>query len=156
MTKINMITLRQGDKFMKNFIVFTALVLLFTGCSKPPKPVELDSGSNVAINHNLITNKVYSVPQDYFLKNNNWTYNVYLSPVDENTLIKNDLVVKTFYLAHNADKLIILGYGPLAQKYKNYFIENGVKAEIEIRPLDLISHRKDLVNVLYFHTKEKR
>ena len=139
---------------MKKFTIFIALIFIFAGCSKPPKPVKLDSGSAVAINHNLITEENYSVPKDHFLQNNDWTYNIYLTPVDKDTLIKNDLIVKTFYLAHNADKLIILGYAPLAIKYKNYLVKNGVDTEIEIRPLDSINYKKDLVNILFFHTKK--
>lgn len=141
---------------MNKLIIFVSLIFLFNGCSKPPKPIKLDSGSAISINHNLIVDRKYSVPKDNFLKNNNWAYNIYLSPVDKDTLIRNNLIVKTFYLAHNADKLIILGYEPLAKKYKDYFIKNDVNANIEIRPLDSINYKKDLVNILFFHTKETK
>lgn len=138
---------------MKIKLLSLCMALLVIGCSKPPEPITLDDGSAISINQNLITKKLSNVPQDPFLKNNNWTYNIYLSPVDKDTLIKNDLVVKTFYLAHNADKIIILGFEATALKYKNYFIQNGVRANIEISPLDLLGGRKDLVNVLFFHKK---
>lgn len=136
----------------KTFIVF---ILIFIGCSRPPEPITLDSSPKLTINESLITQKLQNVPNDPFLKNNNWAYSMYLSPIDNNTLIRNDLVVKTFYLAHNADKIIIAGFEPTAQKYKKYFVDNEVEANIEIQPLDMIDFRKDIVNILFFHKKNK-
>lgn len=139
---------------MKKFSFYLCLtIFVFTGCSRPPEPITLDSTISLSINQSLITKKLQEVPKDPFLMNNNWSYNLYLSPIDKDTLIQNNLVVKTFFLAHNADKIIITGFEPTAQKYRDYFVKNDVEAKIEIWPLDFIDYRKDLVNVLFFHKK---
>lgn len=138
---------------MKKINVLFLISLFFIGCSfKPPKPIELDGGSNISINQGLIIKRDSSVPEDPFLKEHNWTYNInFIASKDR--LIPDDLIVKTFYLAQNASKIIIVGYTPVANRYKEYFLANGVRAKIIMQPVDGINLNKNQVNVLFFHTK---
>lgn len=129
-----------------------ALSFLLVGCSKPPKPIELDGDSAITINQELIRMKYREVPLDRFLSNNNWTYNLEFTK-KEDVFIPNDMIVKAFYVAHNADKIIIVGHNNIANAYKNYFIENQVKADISIHHVDSIENSKNRVNVLFFGKK---
>lgn len=139
---------------MRSFMFLATIVaFLFTGCSKPPKPVQLDGGSAITINQELITLKTKNIPQDQFLKNNNWTYNLSFNKF-RNELIPNNMVVKTFYVAHNADKIVIIGAKNVANEYKNYFLENQVKGEIKIHEVDSIADSKTSVNILFFGSKK--
>lgn len=123
--------------------------LAFIGCVAP-KPVELDNGANITINHSLIQKRRYGIQKDEFLKQNNWTYNIVLYK-NGDELIPNDKVIKTFYLAHNADHIIIIANKKLANEYRDYLIKNQVKARIELKEVDFINDSK--VNILFFHNK---
>lgn len=138
---------------MKMFKIANLVILplLFTACSKPPKPVELEGTQAKTINQSLIEKHSQSTPQDPFLQNMNWTYNMYFKKLSNGDLIANDDIVKAFYLAHNADEIIIIGDKIITQEYKNYFLKNGVKANIRQHPIGYINHSKQAVNVLFFH-----
>ena len=125
--------------------------LAFVGCSAP-KAVELDSGANITLNHNLIQKRHFGIQKDEFLRYNNWVYNIVLYK-NADDLIPNEKIVKTFYLAHNADRIIIIGDKNLAYEYRNYFFANEVKAKIEIQEMDFLNKNK--VNILFFHKKEE-
>lgn len=136
--------------------ILSAAALLFAGCSsKAPDPVRLDGGSSVTINQNLLLRKDRVVPQDPFLKENNWTYNIHAKKQAGGELLASDQVVKTFLLAHNATKIIIVGSEAIGLEYKNFFISNGVTADIELQPVSSLDLQKDLVNILFFRNKEK-
>ena len=126
--------------------------LAFVGCSAP-KVVELDSGANITLNHNLIQKRHFGIQKDEFLRYNNWVYNIVLYK-NADDLIPNEKIVKTFYLAHNADRIIIIGDKNLAYEYRNYFFANEVKAKIEIQEMDFLNKNK--VNILFFHKKEEK
>ncbi|WP_279060938.1 cag pathogenicity island Cag12 family protein [Campylobacter lanienae] len=126
--------------------------LAFVGCSAP-KAVELDSGANITLNHNLIQKRHFGIQKDEFLRYNNWVYNIVLYK-NADDLIPNEKIVKTFYLAHNADRIIIIGDKNLAYEYRNYFFANEVKAKIEIQEMDFLNKNK--VNILFFHKKEEK
>lgn len=66
--------------------------------------------------------------------------------------LKNDMVVKTFYVAHNADRIIIVGNKEIAQDYKEYLLKNDCK-NIAIHPVDSIGGSKKRVNILFFGMK---
>ena len=140
---------------MKKQILLVAIFgLTFFGCSNAPEPIKLDGGSATTINQNLITQKLNEIEQDPFLKNNRWSYNIYFEKIGDE-LMKNDEVVKGFYLAHNADKMIIIGNEKIAKEYKDFFLANQVKAHIELHPIDMIDGSKKKVNVLFFSKKIK-
>ncbi len=56
-------------------------------------------------------------------------------------------------LAHNADKIIILGEKNLALQYRNYFKANGVKAYVDVQPVDLARDLRDRVKIMFFSSK---
>ena len=135
---------------MKKQILIVAVTgLIFSACSKAPDPIQLDSGSATTINNALITRKINEVEKDPFLRNAKWSYNMNFIKID-NEYMRNDEIVKGFYLAHNSDKIIIIGNEKIAREYKSYFLENQVKAEIKIHPVDMIEMSKNRVNVLFF------
>lgn len=137
----------------KKILMFAVAGLLLSACSKAPEPVKLDDGSATAINQGLILKKSYSVQKDPFLQSNKWSYNMYFTKIG-NDYMRNDEIVKGFYLAHNADRIIIIGNEKIAREYKSYFLENGVTANIELHPIDMIDGSKQRVNVLFFSKKQ--
>lgn len=124
-----------------------------TGCAGVPDPVELDGGSAITINQELIRKQNKGIPLDPFLKEHNWTYNIVFEKIG-NEYIPNNQIVKSFYVAHNANKIIIIGNKDLAQDYKQYFEKNGVK-NIEIHEVLYINENANKVNVLFFGKKIK-
>lgn len=69
-------------------------------------------------------------------------------------MLPNELVVKTFMLAHNSNKIVLLGKEPLLSEYKAYFIKNGVMADIYIQPLDNADGIFDTqVQMLFFNKR---
>lgn len=89
------------------------------------------------VNNRLLERRSQSVPTDPYLKGLNWTYAVGARYEGNDDFFKNDQIVKVFLLAHNASKIVISGRAELIDQYKNYFISNGVSAEIlleEISP----------------------
>ena len=139
---------------MKKIIIFTFIMFIFVGCGRK-EPVKLDNDSAITINQELIRSKNYNVPLDSFLKNNSWTYNMYFSKIN-NELINDDEVVKAFYLAHNADEIIIIGANPVTLEYQSYFLKNQVLGKIRIHEVDSINGKKNLVNVLFFGKKREK
>lgn len=139
---------------MKKIIIFTFIMFIFVGCGRKG-PVKLDNDSAITINQELIRSKNYNVPLDSFLKNNSWTYNMYFSKIN-NELINDDEVVKAFYLAHNADEIIIIGANPVTLEYQSYFLKNQVLGKIRIHEVDSINGKKNLVNVLFFGKKREK
>ena len=125
-----------------------AISFLFFGCSSIPKPIELDSSSQITINQELIRQERHNIPLDPFLEQNNWTYNLMFEKSGDE-YIPNNMIVKTFYVAHNADKIIVIGNKKIAQDYKDYLASNGCK-NIAIHPVDSIGQSKKRVNILFF------
>lgn len=141
---------------MKKQILLVAVTgLIFSACSKAPDPVKLDSGSATTINNALIARKINEIPQDPFLQNLKWSYNMNFIKIGDEYM-RNDEIVKGFYLAHNADKMIIIGNEKIAREYKSYFLNNQVKADIQIHPIDMIEGSKQRVNVLFFSKNQMK
>ena len=130
-------------------MISLAVSLAFFGCAAP-KPVELDGGANITLNHSIIAKRHYGIQKDEFLRQNNWTYNIVLYK-NGDELVPDYKIVKTFYLAHNADHIIIVGSKKLTNEYRTYFLQNQVKARIELKEVDFINDKK--VNILFFHNK---
>ena len=134
----------------KQILIVAVTGLIFSACSiNPPDVIELDSGSATTINNALVTKKINEVEKDPFLRDNKWSYNMNFIKID-NEYMRNDEIVKGFYLAHNADKIVIIGDEKIAREYRSYFLENQVTAKIEIHPVDLIALSKNRINVLFF------
>ena len=134
---------------MKKMSLSLALIaLMAVGCSAP-KPKELDNGSALSVNNSILERQYNFVPKDSFLSSFNWTYHIVIEKTDED-FIKNDLIVKTFLLAHNATKIIIVGRENLIRDYKRYFIKNQESAPIELQPINPTQRDFNKVNILFF------
>lgn len=134
-------------KFLTLTFGVSALIIL-TGCN--PKPKRLDNNSALTINNSLLEMRYNFVPKDPFLDSSNWTYHMVITKTDENYL-RNDEVFKTFLLAHNADKIILIGEKHLIRQYKKYFTQHQVSAIIETQPVEPIPEDMNKVNILFFH-----
>lgn len=110
-----------------------AIGVILCGCGAK-SPAQL-SGEQITINNSLLEKRYSFVPKDPYLSNQNYAYSMVLKP-DGKYLIENDLVVKTFLLAHSSQKITLIGGKELIQKYKEYFLSNGVNAEIYLQPLE--------------------
>ncbi|TLD80732.1 cag pathogenicity island protein [Helicobacter sp. MIT 11-5569] len=125
--------------------------LMVIGCSAP-KPKQLDSGSALSINNSILERQYNFVPKDDFLSSQNWTYQI---TVEKNStrddFIQNELVTKTFLLAHNASKMILIGREDLIKDYKEYFIKNQVIIPIELQPINPYEEKLNVVNILFFN-----
>lgn len=128
-----------------------AVMLVISGCSK--KPVQIQWGANSqSINNALLEERYSFVPKDKKLKESNWAYEVEAQTKGD-YLFENNQMVKVFLLAHNADKIIILGEKNLALQYRNYFKANGVTAYIDVQPVDLARGLRDRVKIMFFSSK---
>ncbi|ARE81482.1 MULTISPECIES: cag pathogenicity island Cag12 family protein [Campylobacter] len=136
---------------MKNIKLSLALasVILLAGCGAK-SPAKLQNSKNLGINNALLEQKYSFIPKDEFLSHTNFVYELELIPSGE-YLIANELMVKTFLLAHNASKIIIVGDEDKIKAYKNYFLENGVRADMYLQPLD--DYQNDSVKLLFFNKK---
>ena len=135
------------------YVASLIISLVFIGCSGVPKPIELDGNSAITINQELVRQERHNIPLDPFLKQHNWTYSLTFTKND-NEYIPNDMIIKTFYVAHNADRIIIIGNKNIAQDYKEYLTTKGCK-NIAIHQVDSIVQSKKRVNILFFGIKGK-
>ncbi|OBV30147.1 hypothetical protein BKN38_05215 [Helicobacter sp. CLO-3] len=139
---------------MNKALVFSAVaaaMLAISGCSKKPVQIEWKATSQ-SINNALLEERYSFVPKDKKLKESNWAYEVEAQAKGD-YLFENNQMVKVFLLAHNADKIIILGEKNLALQYRNYFKANGVIAYIDVQPVDLARGLRDRVKIMFFSSK---
>lgn len=136
---------------MKTMLLSALVTLLIIGCSAP-KPKRLDEGSAISINNTLLEKQYNFVPKDSFLSSQNWTYQIVVEKKSiEDDFIKNELVTKTFLLAHNATKMILIGREDLIKDYKEYFLNNQVIIPIELQPINPYEEEINRVNILFFN-----
>lgn len=138
-------------KILHISIAMTSL-LLFIGCGAK-NPTKLQNNKNLGINNSLLEQRYSFIPKDEFLTNTNWAYQIEAIPSGE-YLLSNEQMVKTFLLAHNASRIVIIGNENEIEKYKKYFKENGVTAEIYLQPVE--TNNKEFVNLLFFNKKDKK
>ncbi len=132
-------------------VAMAVAILAISGCSK--KPVQIEWGSkSQSINNALLEERYSFVPKDKKLKESNWAYEVEAQAKGD-YLFENNQMVKVFLLAHNADKIIILGEKNLALQYRNYFKANGVTAYVDVQPIDLARGLRDRVKIMFFSSK---
>lgn len=143
----------QGAKMKKSLICGAAIVAMvaISGCSKKPVRIEWGATSQ-SINNALLEERYSFVPKDKKLKESNWAYEVEAQAKGD-YLFENNQMVKVFLLAHNADKIIILGEKNLALQYRNYFKANGVTAYVDVQPIDLARGLRDRVKIMFFSSK---
>jgi len=136
---------------MKTLTLITIALLALSGCSsRITPPVQLEDNPQTTINQGIIKQYHASVPQDDFLKNQDWRAS--LSVHKGRYYLPNEKVIKTFYYAHHAYKIRLTGDSRLIHRYKRYFQRNGVAATFCLYPV----HRKDKyrVDMIFSHLKE--
>lgn len=128
------------------------LTIGISGCSgKKPNQLEFTTQA-ISINNALLDEKHTFVPKDAKLKLSNWAYEIE-SELHNDLFFENDAMVKVFLLAHNADRIIILGEGRVAKQYRNYFRNNGVEGMIDVQPIDMTDEYKNRVKIMFFSSK---
>lgn len=132
-------------------VAMAVAILAISGCSKKPVRIEWGATSQ-SINNALLEERYSFVPKDKKLKESNWAYEVEAQAKGD-YLFENNQMVKVFLLAHNADKIIILGEKNLALQYRNYFKANGVTAYVDVQPIDLARGLRDRVKIMFFSSK---
>jgi len=116
---------------MKIFLL-VLIYLSIIGCnSKIAPPVQLEDEPFTLIHRNLFNKTSNNVPIDVSMSNKHWKYKLRVKKRNGNFL-KNTQIMKTFYLVHHADYIKIKGNYRLIKEYKEYFINNGAKAYIEL------------------------
>jgi len=136
---------------MKKITLLAAALLLMNGCSsKLTAPVQLEDNPSTTINQGIIAKHHSSVPQDIYLTSQDWRAR--LTVHKGRYYLPNKKVIKTFYYAHHAHKILITGEHSTIKRYKDYFMRNGVTAQICLNPV----HRKDArrVDMTFSHLKE--
>ena len=125
----------QGAKMKKSLICGAAIVAMvaISGCSKKPVRIEWGATSQ-SINNALLEERYSFVPKDKKLKESNWAYEVEAQAKGD-YLFENNQMVKVFLLAHNADKIIILGEKNLALQYRNFSSKAMLDDDKEVNPL---------------------
>lgn len=119
----------------KKIICSAIIAVLFIACAKAPEPKNAFKSKKISINNSLLEKHDHFVPKDSYLKNLNYSYEIFVKKQGA-YMLPNELIVRTFLLAHNSNKIIFLGKEPLLSEYKEYFIKNGVRADIYLQPLD--------------------
>ena len=135
---------------IKQHLMFVVAISIFIAGCGAKKPKELDNDSALSINNSLLERKYNFVPKDSFLSSFNWTYHINATKNDKE-LLRNDQMVKTFLLAHNATKIIIVGRKELIKEYEKYLRDNQVKAFIELHDVYPIERDFNTVNLLFFN-----
>lgn len=139
---------------MKKSLLSIVTVAMLVGCtSKAPEPVKLDDESAIrTINQGLIEKRINQVPKDPFLRENDWTYQI-VAIKKNNNLLENKQIVKTFYVAQNAQEIVLMGKIDLLNEYVEYFKANGVNATIKLQSVNYEDN--NMVNMLFFSKTEE-
>lgn len=132
----------------KSYLTILVAFVLILGCAQ--SPARLQGNGKLSINNSILDERYSFVPKDEFLKNTNWAYQIEAIPSGK-YLLSNEQMVKTFLLAHNSKKIIIVGDKNEIKAYERYLRENGVAAEIYLQPID---KDKEFVKLLFFNKKD--
>lgn len=132
----------------KSYLTILVAFVLILGCAQAP--ARLQENGKLSINNSILDERYSFVPKDEFLKNTNWAYQIEAIPSGK-YLLSNEQMVKTFLLAHNSKKIIIVGDKNEVKAYERYLRENGVAAEIYLQPID---KDKEFVKLLFFNKKD--
>jgi hypothetical protein len=128
--------------------ILLAGCLLFTGCSQK-KPVELKSDITSVINKNILLDKHYNiVPLDKSFKKQRYSY-IINTRKRGSTFFDNDILVKSFYLLHHANLIVITGNIDIANDYMLYLMQNGVLAPIKVNKTRIKSN-KVIIDTIHY------
>lgn len=128
--------------------ILLAGCLLFTGCSQK-KAVELKSDTTSVINKNILLDKHYNmVPLDKSFKKQRYSY-IINTRKRGSTFFDNDILVKSFYLLHHANLIVITGNINTANDYMLYLKDNGVLAPIRVNNVKIKSN-KVIIDTIHY------
>ena len=132
------------------FIVLAGCIF-FTGCSQK-EPVELASGTFDVANQSILkltNNKGYNkVPKDKSFTKQRYSYIINTEKVG-NTFFDNEIIVRSFYLLHHANLIIITGNSNIVKDYIGYLKDNGVSAPIEVNNENIESN-KVIIDTIHY------
>jgi len=129
---------------------YTLLVgcLLLVGCVQK-KPVELKSDTTSFINKKiLLDNHENNVPLDKSFVKQRYSY-IINTTKKGSTFFDNDILVKSFYLLHHANLIVITGKLHIANDYMQYLIENGVSTPIKVNSANIKSN-KVIIDTIHY------
>ena len=131
--------------------IILAGCILFAGCSQK-EPVKLTSGTFNASNQSILkltNNKGYNeVPKDKSFTEQRYSYIINSEKVG-NTFFDNEIIVRSFYLLHHANLIVITGKANTVKDYVRYFKENGVSAPIQVNNAGIKSN-KVIIDTIHY------
>jgi len=136
---------------MKTLTLLLTILFIMSGCSsRITPPTQLENSPQITINQGIIKNHHTSVPQDLYLKSQDWRAS--LSVTKGRYYLPNNKIIKTFYYAHHAYKIKLSGNAKIINKYKRYFQKNGVNATFCLHRV----HQKNRyrVDMMFSHLKD--
>lgn len=140
---------RKEHNMLKKFTLLVAVSILIAGCGAK-KPKSLDDGSQLRPNVSVLEQRYSFVPKDPYLSSFNWTYQINATK-ENGYLLRNEQMVKTFLLAHNATKIIIVGKKELIEEYWRYFKDNQVQTPIVLQDITPVNEDLNSVNIMFFN-----
>ncbi len=140
---------------MKTHITVLIGSILLMGCSQKA-PVALQNHTSQDINKGiLLDTHSNNVPLDKSFAKQRYSY-IINSEKKGNTFFDNDILVKSFYLLHHANLIVITGNIDIAEEYMLYLMKNGVTAPIEINDTGINSNKVMIDTIHYSPIKEKK
>lgn len=128
-----------------------SIVFFLTACASPPKPTPFpgDVRETNVVSQNFLNYQTGDVPKNRFEKNNGWQYSL----TTWGSALNHTYHAQLWYLAHHANRIVIVGSNDNIQAINNQFMREGTTKDITLTPMCYTSKRQkcpDLVN-LYFY-----
>lgn len=113
------------------------------------KPVALKSDTTSVINTKILLDKHYNnVPLDKSFEKQRYSY-IINTTKRGNTFFDNKILVKSFYLLHHANLIVITGNINTANDYMLYLMDNGVLAPIKVNNTKIKSN-KVIIDTIHY------
>ncbi len=141
---------------MKKIILgftISIVALNFTACNtKIPPAKKVDWNKDfTSISNKMLNKKIYQVPKEPVLKNKSFLFKATAEKIEDD-LFENEAIVKLFLIAHNSSEISISGRKDLILEYANYFLKNGVNANIKLFPKSqILAKNINKVNIVFIN-----
>lgn len=133
--------------------ILLASCLLLVGCSQKTA-VKLNSHEEALINKSVLLDTHYNnVPLDKSFKKQRYSYIITTSK-NKNTYFHNDILVKSFYLLHHANLIVITAKKRIATDYMLYLYNQGISASIQINNANIRSN-KVIIDTIHYSPIDK-
>ena len=63
----------------------------------------------------------------------------------------NTEIIKTFFIAHNSQEIVLIGREDLIKEYKKYFLDNQVTGNIKLQVINPLEKDFEKINILFFN-----